>query len=256
MLKSPAIEAVAEVEVAYPELGRGTAEVVERSDVIANAEQRSQAPSLADPSRDPGEALERQRTTSLRTALSAGLICLGLAALSCGAGSPVQTTLPSVDAGPPARSTAAKQPPQAIASADDEARALAITQVLAKLRRRHTAMPHHELPELAATIVREAHRNDLEPALVMAVIEVESSFYHRAVSSVGALGLMQLLPSTAAEIARARGARLARGRLALRPDSQREARHFLPEGALAALRGPATRPWRRTTGGRGAFSGV
>jgi soluble lytic murein transglycosylase len=66
-------------------------------------------------------------------------------------------------------------------------------------------MAPRELPELASTIVREAARNDLDPALVMAVIEVESSFYHRAVSRVGALGLMQLLPSTAAEIAQREG---------------------------------------------------
>jgi soluble lytic murein transglycosylase len=54
---------------------------------------------------------------------------------------------------------------------------------------------------LARTIVREARAQDLEPDLVLAVIEVESAGYHLAVSHVGAMGLMQLLPSTAKELA-------------------------------------------------------
>lgn len=54
---------------------------------------------------------------------------------------------------------------------------------------------------LARTVVREARAQNLEPDLVIAVIEVESAGYHLAVSHVGAMGLMQLLPSTAKELA-------------------------------------------------------
>jgi len=73
--------------------------------------------------------------------------------------------------------------------------------ILEELRNRHTALAERELHRLAATIVVEARRYELDPGLVLAVIQVESRGYHLAVSPVGALGLMQLLPSTAEELA-------------------------------------------------------
>lgn len=51
-------------------------------------------------------------------------------------------------------------------------------------------------------IVRQASENDIDPALVAAVIKVESNFRHDAVSRRDARGLMQLLPDTAEEVAR------------------------------------------------------
>lgn len=51
-------------------------------------------------------------------------------------------------------------------------------------------------------IEREAARNDLDPLLVVSVIRVESGFEPEARSGVGARGLMQLMPSTAAWVAR------------------------------------------------------
>jgi soluble lytic murein transglycosylase-like protein len=64
------------------------------------------------------------------------------------------------------------------------------------LRERETGLLPAEVAHLSRVIVIEAHRAGLPPALVLAVIEVESGGRNFAVSSVGARGLMQLLPST------------------------------------------------------------
>ena len=51
------------------------------------------------------------------------------------------------------------------------------------------------------TILEMSERYELDPAFIAAVINVESGFNHRAVSDRGARGLMQLMPTTAMEIA-------------------------------------------------------
>jgi soluble lytic murein transglycosylase-like protein len=51
--------------------------------------------------------------------------------------------------------------------------------------------------DLMRTINRMAPKYDLDPALVLEVVRVESNFNPRARSSKGALGLMQLIPATA-----------------------------------------------------------
>ena len=62
------------------------------------------------------------------------------------------------------------------------------------------AAPRQELPDPLESLIREvAQRYGVEPELVRAVIEVESAFDPDAVSSKGAVGLMQLLPETAGD---------------------------------------------------------
>jgi soluble lytic murein transglycosylase-like protein len=45
-----------------------------------------------------------------------------------------------------------------------------------------------------------ARRYDLDPRLLEALIQVESGFRHEAISPRGAVGLMQVLPTTALEV--------------------------------------------------------
>jgi len=78
---------------------------------------------------------------------------------------------------------------------------LLATQFFARLSQRHTGLPAHERSALAHAIVAESRAQSLDPDLVIAIIEVESAGYSLAVSRVGAMGLMQLLPSTAEELA-------------------------------------------------------
>ncbi|HHS83443.1 MAG TPA: lytic transglycosylase domain-containing protein [Gammaproteobacteria bacterium] len=54
--------------------------------------------------------------------------------------------------------------------------------------------------ELLRTVHREATRSELPPELVLAVIQVESAFDRWAISSVGAQGLMQIMPFWLKEI--------------------------------------------------------
>lgn len=74
----------------------------------------------------------------------------------------------------------------------------------------NTAPPHRTTPTAPAppevkdptTLVRDAaRRTGLPPALVESVARVESNFRPDAVSPKGALGVMQLMPATARELA-------------------------------------------------------
>jgi soluble lytic murein transglycosylase-like protein len=59
---------------------------------------------------------------------------------------------------------------------------------------------HVDRAELHAIADRHAKAHDISPDLVRALIQVESAWNPRAVSPVGAMGLMQLMPATAAEL--------------------------------------------------------
>jgi soluble lytic murein transglycosylase len=124
-------------------------------------------------------------------ALLASLAIAALSALSCGVFSMAPRELPPVSAAPPAH-TASDQTAPARAE---------IASIRAFLETRRTGLTRFEVDQLARTIVAEARRNALDPVLVMALIHVESRFNSFAVSPVGALGLMQILPSTGEEIA-------------------------------------------------------
>ncbi|MGU9952105.1 MAG: transglycosylase SLT domain-containing protein [Gammaproteobacteria bacterium WSBS_2016_MAG_OTU1] len=69
------------------------------------------------------------------------------------------------------------------------------------------------------TIDKYSHQFGLEPAFVYALIRQESRFMHNAISSAKARGLMQVLPSTAAKVARSHGYNRYRLSRLTRPDT-------------------------------------
>jgi soluble lytic murein transglycosylase-like protein len=75
-----------------------------------------------------------------------------------------------------------------------------LTDMSARLEKQ-VADPHERLTILKR-VHYEATRWDLPPELVLAVIDVESNFDRFAISSVGARGLMQVMPFWLTEIGR------------------------------------------------------
>lgn len=71
-------------------------------------------------------------------------------------------------------------------------------------------LPERQQRRLAMAIVREARRNGVDPLLVVALIRCESSFNNYAVSRVGAMGLMQVMPDTGSYLADKAGFKLRR----------------------------------------------
>jgi soluble lytic murein transglycosylase-like protein len=79
----------------------------------------------------------------------------------------------------------------AVSAISPEARAKVPPSPLRQLR----------LEYISSYVEEAASKERLEPALLRAVIKVESNFNHKAESPVGAKGLMQMMPATAQEVA-------------------------------------------------------
>lgn len=69
------------------------------------------------------------------------------------------------------------------------------------LRKYKTGLSQTEKSNLAELIYEESVRHHFDPELIMALVIKESSFYNWSVSRVGALGLMQIRPTTGREMA-------------------------------------------------------
>ncbi|MCU0641851.1 MAG: lytic transglycosylase domain-containing protein [Candidatus Margulisbacteria bacterium] len=82
-------------------------------------------------------------------------------------------------------------PPAGFAAVDPAAAPAAIKSYIMKYRSEELAS------EITGSIMRHAQTYDLNPKLAASLIARESKFNPRAVSSSGAMGLGQLLPSTA-----------------------------------------------------------
>lgn len=81
----------------------------------------------------------------------------------------------------------------------------AADEVEALLARHLTGLAPFEVRRAAEALIAESKRNRIDPALVLAVMHTESGYYNFARSSVGALGLMQIMPATGEMLAREAG---------------------------------------------------
>jgi soluble lytic murein transglycosylase-like protein len=139
---------------------------------------------------------------------AASLAALAISLLSCQFAQE-QAALPDVSAAPPAvRSEVARdlsratEVPLAVPASVSESASVPLDMIEARLAARARSLTSDEVMRLAEAIRAEAARFGLAPDLVLAVIEVESQFDAFAVSRVGAMGLMQILPSTGEALAK------------------------------------------------------
>jgi len=128
--------------------------------------------------------------TAVIRRLLASLTCLAAGALSCGSFSPP----PSHE--PPPVSLAAP----AIDSVDELSDPM-LERVSRYLSDRRSGLSEVEIEQVSAAIVRDANALGIDPMLVIAVIHVESRGNAYALSPVGAMGMMQIMPRTGEELA-------------------------------------------------------
>jgi soluble lytic murein transglycosylase len=107
----------------------------------------------------------------------------------------------------------------AIAAGHYAAGMAAVRQAFPQLEARHVADIPNEAWRAAfplpyeSTVRSEAARNQLDPMLVAGLVRQESAFESNAMSRVGAVGLMQVMPKTAQKLSRQLKVRYARARL-------------------------------------------
>jgi soluble lytic murein transglycosylase-like protein len=122
--------------------------------------------------------------------LLVSLSCLAVGTLSCGHFSvPLSRDLPPVSLASP------------VPGDDEGAAGPTVHRAIRYLKERSSGLSEAEIEQVAATIVRDANHRRIDPNLVMAVIHIESRGNAYALSPVGAMGMMQIMPPTGEELA-------------------------------------------------------
>ena len=129
--------------------------------------------------------IERVRGVALAAALAVGI-----------GGGPIVNVLGARWFGPSGQADA----PQAAASVDRAA--LADRETILRVVRQHRRSSSDAwCARLADAVYEEARRADVDPLLVASIVARESSFRSRVVSHAGAVGLMQIRPFVAEDVA-------------------------------------------------------
>lgn len=89
----------------------------------------------------------------------------------------------------------------AAVSGNDQSMAIPDFSIHDYIRSFETGLTPEEEWELASLIYFESQKYGYDPEFILALIQIESAFNTRAVSGVGARGLMQIMPATGKEIA-------------------------------------------------------
>ena len=76
-----------------------------------------------------------------------------------------------------------------------------LAYITSVLEERITGLSLAQEQSLAVVILEESRAYSVDPLLVMAIIETESTYYNRARSNKGAIGLMQIMPATGVWVA-------------------------------------------------------
>ncbi|HEY8280622.1 MAG TPA: transglycosylase SLT domain-containing protein, partial [Bdellovibrionota bacterium] len=79
---------------------------------------------------------------------------------------------------------------------------LTLAEIVERIEQHLPAGHKPQAYRLGKLVFELGERHQLSPALILAVIEMESSYRFAVKSKAGAIGLMQLLPGTAAEVAK------------------------------------------------------
>jgi soluble lytic murein transglycosylase-like protein len=83
--------------------------------------------------------------------------------------------------------------PADTASAAISAQQRKITRLSGHIQSRYQ-IPDHKAQQIVAAAIRSGETHQVEPELILAIIAVESMFKERAISRMGARGLMQVMP--------------------------------------------------------------
>jgi len=76
-----------------------------------------------------------------------------------------------------------------------------IKKIAEYMEKEDATINEDELKDVATVIYKESGQNNLDYRLILAIMKIESNFKHKAVSSKGARGLLQVKPSHAKYIA-------------------------------------------------------